>query len=550
MADSIRRRGDAGGFEGAANDGDGMNMGSGAHRPAQSIAGSEEKRRRFLASLEACTNLPSPPALATRFVELGQQPNATINEVAQLIGLDPATSAKIMRLANSALYARQRKIENLRQAINLFGLEGALSMALSLTVVTGLRASRGRQGRGFDYEHYWRRSIASATACQVIGHAMSVGRREELFLAGLLQDLGMLVIDAWSAEFYDGLSGSPAGHGATTDFEHASLGMDHAEIGAHVLRGWSFPEVLASAIAGSHEPLEGTINQEFVTMAKVLHIASEMADLIVDGHERDEGFLCLEAKALELLDMRSEQLTEIFTSVVNEVGPLSQIFGVDLGDDFVARTITDRAREVLLVRNLHAIQEATVLKQVNVNLQRKARTLEEENRRDPLTCLYNRAHHDKVVQEEFASAVENHWPLSLCFIDLDHFKVVNDNHGHQVGDLVLQKAAELLVQATRGSDVVARYGGEEFVVIMPGTAEDGVRIVCNRILESFRKTEFQGQDGETPIHVTASIGIATYSDSSEFKTAEDLVRAADKAVYAAKLGGRDRMVFYETRYND
>ena len=527
-----------------------MNAGSGANRSAQSIAGSEEKRRRFLASIEACTNLPSPPALAARLVELGQRPDATINEVAQLIGLDPATSAKIMRLANSALYARQRKIENLRQAINLFGLEGALSMALSITVVSGLQARRGRQGRGFDYERYWRRSIASATACQVIGNAMSVGRREELFLAGLLQDLGMLVIDAWSPAFYDDLPEEPAGHAMITGYEQASLGMDHAEVGAHVLRGWSFPEVLASAVAGSHEPLEGTINQEFVTMAKVLHIASEMADLIVGGHERDEGFLQLEARALELLDMRSEQVTGIFSSVTEEIGPLAQLFEIDMGDDFVARTITDRAKEVLLVRNLRAIQEATVLKQVNVNLQRKARTLEEENRRDPLTCLYNRSYHDKIVQEEFASAEENHWPLSLCFIDLDHFKVVNDNHGHQVGDLVLQKAAELLVQATRGSDVVARYGGEEFVIIMPGTAEDGVRVVCKRILESFRKTEFRAPVGEEPIHVTASIGIATYNADSEFKTAEDLVRAADKAVYAAKLGGRDRMVFYETRYND
>ncbi len=548
MADSIRQRKNAlYGLEGVNDDGLGMNTSLDTGR---SIADSEERRRRFLKSIEACTNLPSPPALAAQLVDLGQRPDASINEVAQLIGLDPATSAKIMRLANSALYARQRKIENLRQAINLFGLEGALSMALSITVVTGLQARKGGAGAGFDYEHYWRRSIASATACQVIGSALSVGRREELFLAGLLQDIGMLVIDAWSPEFYDRFPRSRPSHEAVSAYEFEALGMDHAGVGAHVLRSWSFPEVLASAVAGSHEPLEGTINQEFVTMAKVLHIASEMADLISGGHDRDEGFLRLEAKALELLDMRSEDLAEIFEAVTDEVGPLAQLFEIDMGDAFVARTITDRAKEVLLVRNLRAIQEATVLKQVNVNLQRKARTLEEENRRDPLTCLYNRSYHDKIVQEEFASAEENRWPLSLCFIDLDHFKSVNDTHGHQVGDVVLQKAAELLVQATRGSDVVARYGGEEFVIIMPGTAEDGVKVVCRRILESFRKAEFHAPVGGEAIHVTASIGIATYNPGSEFKTAEDLVRAADKAVYAAKLGGRDRMVFYETRYND
>ncbi len=508
-----------------------------------------DKRRLFLASLEACTNLPSPPVLAARIVELGQNPDVTITEVSRLIGLDPATSAKIMRLANSALYARQRKIENLRQAINLFGLEGSLSMALSISVVGELKGT-GQQESSFDYGHYWRRSIASATACQVIGQALAVGRREEIFLAGLLQDIGMLVINAWSTDFYQPAAGQPVRHEDLQDFETDLLGMDHAAVGAHVLDAWSFPEILVNAVAGSHHPIDGVVAQEFVTVAKVLYMASEIADLLNGGVASDGDFLVLEKKAQELLGMDSENLTEVISQVAEEVQPLADLFEIDLGDHFIARSIADQAREVLMVRNLRAIQEASVLKQVNVNLQRKTRTLEEENRRDPLTFLYNRAYHDKIVQEEFTSAQENHWPLSLAFIDLDHFKAVNDNFGHQTGDSVLQKGAQLLVQATRGSDVVARYGGEEFVIIMPGTAEDGVKVVCQRILEAFRETEFESPGGDAPFHVTASIGIATYHDESGFETAEDMVRAADKAVYAAKLGGRDRMVFYDTRYND
>ncbi len=509
----------------------------------------DDKRQRFLSSLESCTNLPSPPVLAAQLVELGKNPDVSIAEVSRLIGLDPATSAKIMRLANSALYARQRKIENLRQAINLFGLEGSLSMALSISVVGELRGNNERQSH-FDFGHYWRRSIASATACQVIGNALAAGRREEVFLAGLLQDIGMLVINAWSADFYQSMDGRPVTHEDLQAFELDMLGMDHAAVGSHVLNAWSFPDILVNAIAGSHHPLAGSVSQEFITVAKVLNVASDIADLLNGGVSGDNDFLLLEKKAQELLGIDREKLTEVISAVAEEVQPLADLFDIDLGENFVAGMIADQAREVLMVRNLRAIQEASVLKQVNVNLQRKTRTLEEENRRDPLTFLYNRAYHDKIVHEEFSSAQENHWPLSLAFIDLDHFKAVNDTYGHQTGDAVLQRGAQLLVQATRGSDVVARYGGEEFVIIMPGTAEDGVKVVCRRILEAFRQTEFDSPADAEPFHVTASIGIAAYHPDAGFETAEDLVRAADKAVYAAKLAGRDRMIFYDTRYND
>ena len=506
-------------------------------------------RDRFLNEISRCSALPSPPALASRIIDMAQDPGISVNDVTKIIGLDPAISAKLIRIANSALYSRPRKVENLRQAINRFGLNGALSMALPFSVVGEFKDGRVPTDNGLDYAHYWQRSVPAATTCQVIGQMLAVGRREELFLAGLLQDIGMLAIDCWAEDFYEGTQELQQTHYDIPKYESERLGMAHAEVGAHIMNGWQFPEVLVNAIAGSHHPLDGVVNQEFITVAKVIAVAGEIAEVFCKGEDKSD-IEALSSLVWDSLALDGAALAGILHSVADEVVPLAELFEIDLSNSFFPRAVAESAKEILMLRNMQSIQEATILKQVNVHLQRKAQTLEEENRRDALTCLYNRAYLDKIIQEEFDSARENNWPLSIAFIDLDHFKGVNDEHGHHMGDQVLQAAAKLLIQATRGSDVVARYGGEEFVIVMPGTAEDGMRVVCERILNAFRDMRYQPPIGEETFAVTASIGISSYSESMDFNSAEELLRAADKAVYAAKLAGRNRMVFYDTRYND
>jgi diguanylate cyclase (GGDEF)-like protein/putative nucleotidyltransferase with HDIG domain len=152
---------------------------------------------------------------------------------------------------------------------------------------------------------------------------------------------------------------------------------------------------------------------------------------------------------------------------------------------------------------------------------------------DPLTGLRNRREFEPRIGRRMASDAG----ASLLVCDLDNFKRVNDSLGHQAGDDVLRRFADVLRRCTRGSDVPTRLGGEEFAVVLPGTPGDEALIVAERLRLAVR-AEFLGF--ATPVSV--SVGIAASSD--EVDTAADLLRAANRALYAAKRLGRDRCVLY------
>jgi diguanylate cyclase (GGDEF)-like protein len=157
--------------------------------------------------------------------------------------------------------------------------------------------------------------------------------------------------------------------------------------------------------------------------------------------------------------------------------------------------------------------------------------------RDALTRIYNRRHFDEQLRAEFSYARRHGFPLSLIMMDIDHFKSVNDNHGHPVGDVVLIGLAQAVTQAIRHEDLFARYGGEEFVVLCRGTKGSVAYTIANRIRERVEQTALVSDVPE--LRVTVSAGVAC-GPTAEIGTPDLLVEAADRSLYRAKQLGRNR----------
>lgn len=157
---------------------------------------------------------------------------------------------------------------------------------------------------------------------------------------------------------------------------------------------------------------------------------------------------------------------------------------------------------------------------------------------DPLTGLYNRRYLDDFLNREIRRCSRTKHSLGAIFIDLDHFKKINDTYGHDVGDLVLEEVSKLIKENIRSSDIACRYGGDEFVVLLPETSHASTQQKANKILSALEKTEWPRQYNDFG-GVSLSVGVATYPDHA--KDASELLRNADKALFLAKENGRNRI---------
>src|SRR5262245_55909007 len=167
------------------------------------------------------------------------------------------------------------------------------------------------------------------------------------------------------------------------------------------------------------------------------------------------------------------------------------------------------------------------------------RQMFESASRDALTQVYNKRFFMEQLASEHAYAARHGTDLSLLMFDLDHFKAVNDTHGHLAGDYVLAELTRVLMPAVRTEDVVARYGGEEFVVLSRTSGPEGATHLAERLRKSVEQHPFVFAD--KTINVTVSIGIS-FMPSATISAAEDMIALADKALYEAKNGGRNRVV--------
>jgi len=486
----------------------------------------------FQAKLASCRDLPSPPGVALRILDIAQDPDVGMSTAADAIGRDVALSARMLRIANSPLYASRRRVDTLNQALTLLGLNATLTLALGFSLTSGLR-SAGRADEAED--RIWRRSVIASLASRLLGQKVGVLKLEELMLGGLLQDIGALVLLQIEPERYHRLLETldPADGPAQLRAEREHLGCDHTEVGLWIASHWNLPPLLQSAIGES----------EAATSSSPFHACVAASGYLADLWMLDDTDAAREralAVLTERLQLDAEALDGIIEQMTLTLPEISAMFDVRITQPARISAMLEQARELLVLRNLREIQIAARARRDADESENRVRQLAEEVRRDPLTGVYNRAQLEQVLAHEFEVATRSGTPLSIAFIDLDDFKKINDRWGHQVGDQVLRHFAETLQKQLRSSDIVARYGGEEFLIVLPGTAEPAALAVLRRILSEVGALPMATVAGE-PLFITFSAGLATHGTVEQFADADHLLRAADEALYGAKRDGRNRV---------
>jgi two-component system cell cycle response regulator len=194
--------------------------------------------------------------------------------------------------------------------------------------------------------------------------------------------------------------------------------------------------------------------------------------------------------------------------------------------------LSDPPGDAELIARVRAAARASSLRE---QLLARESRLEQMVFNDDLTGLWNRRFLQRRLGAELHAARRHGHGLSIALVDVDHFKAVNDGHGHQVGDEALIVVADRLAQAVRTEDVVGRWGGEEFLAILPRIDAEGAHAVAERI----RRTVAETPVGQAELAITVSVGCATLDDES---SADLFLRRADEALYAAKRAGRNAVV--------
>jgi diguanylate cyclase (GGDEF)-like protein len=473
--------------------------------------------------LESCRTLPSVPGVVMKIVEMCGDDNVNFGQIARVLSRDPALAAAILKVANSAYYWVRSEVKTVDRAVCTLGINATLSLALSLSFVKVLRK---RERHGFDHSSYWQRSVITGVAARSMARWSSVFNREELFLAGLLQDIGMLVLSEAIPQKYGPLvAAAQRSHRRLILLEKEELGTDHASVGAWLLERWNLPEDLRLSLVFSHEP-ESNPRPDKTEFVRTAALAGEIAEIWSNPDTVSATAEAREASAV-LLKMSSENFDQVIQETAKSLPEVTAFLNVDFGGEERITQLLDQAREALIYLNLKIQQQMHQIQTMALH--------------DGLTATHNRGYLEGILPQYFEKARQLGQPLSVIFIDLDDFKRINDTYGHQVGDSVLVAVAGLLKAAMRASDIVARYGGEEFVCILPNADENAVRMVGERLRSAIASKPVI-VEGKLGVTVTASLGCATLSAEHSYETPRAMLEEADRCLYAAKQRGRNRVV--------
>jgi diguanylate cyclase (GGDEF)-like protein len=492
-----------------------------------------KKNKSLDSFIDGIDNLPTLPGIAIKILEAVQREEPDVDEISDIISMDPPLSAKVLRLVNSSFYNLPSKITSVHHSIKMLGLNSVKNIALGFSLVNNFQS---KKSNGFDYTRFWKNSLVGAISAKLLTEKLNPQLLDNAFFMGLLQNIGILTLGHCVPSQYNlVLSEMEKASSESQDAEDFILGYNHQEIGEYLMKSWGLPETLYIPVGYHHSPENLPSNQSSIQiLTRILHLSSLFIDLFEDKtrgltlwlihHNIDAYDFGLLADVDEIAEEIHIQACQVFP-----------IFEIEFEDDTQYAQIFQAAKAELSKLSNEMVN--TLLTQRN-----EIKMLKQQVVRDSMTNLINHQHFLELLSKEISRAERYRHPLSLIMADIDHFKEINDTFSHLAGDRVIKAVAGALQQEIRESDHLARYGGEEFAIILPAAQIQDAFIVAERIRMKIDSLRIKNEDNL--IHFTISFGIASFQ-AEDRKAPDELIKRADSALYQAKKQGRNRCCIFD-----
>ena len=512
--------------------------------------------------------LCSLPSVAMRVLELTSNPQVDARALKECIEIDPALTCKILRVVNSSLFGLSREVSDLNQALSLLGSKPLKLLVLGFSLPGALFTGLSGEVLG----RYWRRTLTKAVAARELSETIWRQSGDEPFIAGLLQDLGMLVcIQELGLPYARFMEKAVALDRQLLPMEVEALGCDHTQLSAKILSQWGLPEALASAVRW--RPLDEPLPETAGALVQILQLAELLCQLVVDGHA--PALAELRTLGQRHCRLSDAQLQQLVSQLEERVKSLADVLSLQLppGLDYVdvlaqAQTLladvaTGAALELLRGNSDQRVQLESVSGEVH-ELSQSLREAAQAVRRAPTRtpCVVEAPvaaappqpavetpaeaapeaasapspRLAALVNQAAAACRQSRWALSLLLLDVNRLERPRSGRGpliaDQAGRLVLSVCRKLGHPDMR----LLRHGANGYALILPNCDRQELVHAGNQLLGDLRRIAMATPEAFDPAF-GAHAGGATVAVPPKNFFAGDLIESANRCLYASRISG-------------
>ncbi len=475
-----------------------------------------------------CPSLPTLPAVAIRLLELTRDPEVELGSIAKLVQHDQALTSRILRTVNSSYYHLAQPCPTIKRALTYLGLNTVKSLVLGFSLV---ELSKNCDA-SFDLLDYWRRCLYSAAAARRIALSTGACDPDEVFIAALMQDIGMLAMHAaLGSDYGDLITETKGNHFMLPRCESTALGFTHADAGAQLGVQWHLPDQLVKPIRYHHQGGIGGYGNDAMVNAVIL--ASRIANLL-SADDPKPVLSVVDAMSQALFHLSMEDERELLAMISADTEELSSLLDVEIAALPDIGVILADADDALMKHRLDKRKKNERLNPSPIHKEREVIT-------GSLTGVGNRRLFDLELAAGFKKARQEQGTLGLILADADDFASINEALGRAAGDEVLRQLARRLQAGVGTAGRLCRFKGEQFGILVPGLSRFDAARLAERLRRAVEKHQIELQG--VYAQITLSFGVAALEPdvAAQLNRPELLVQLADKALKAAKQAGRNRV---------